>query len=34
MQMETTTLASESREIEEKLQRLKDSISKEKAERG
>ncbi|XP_039478184.1 uncharacterized protein zbbx isoform X4 [Oreochromis aureus] len=34
LQMETTTLASESREIEEKLQRLKDSISKEKAERG
>ncbi|XP_030600869.1 uncharacterized protein zbbx isoform X2 [Archocentrus centrarchus] len=34
LQMETAILANESREIEEKLQQLKDSMSKEKAERG
>lgn len=34
LQMETVTLAQESKEMEEKLQQLKDSMSKEKKERG
>ncbi|XP_047449313.1 uncharacterized protein zbbx isoform X2 [Mugil cephalus] len=34
MHMETVTLANESKEMEEKLQQLKDSMSKEKEERG
>ncbi|TNN82803.1 Zinc finger B-box domain-containing protein 1 [Liparis tanakae] len=34
LQMETVTLAQESNEIEEKLQQLKESMSKEKEERG
>lgn len=34
MRMETVTLAQESKEMEEKLQQLKESMSKEKEERG
>ncbi|XP_040902534.1 zinc finger B-box domain-containing protein 1 [Toxotes jaculatrix] len=34
LQMETVTLAQESKEMEEKLQQLKESMSKEKEERG
>ncbi|XP_037334101.2 uncharacterized protein zbbx isoform X2 [Pungitius pungitius] len=34
LQMETVTLAQESKEIEEQLQQLKESMSKEKEERG
>ncbi|XP_039987174.1 zinc finger B-box domain-containing protein 1 [Xiphias gladius] len=34
LQMETVTLAQESKEMEEKLQQLRESMSKEKEERG
>lgn len=34
MQMETVTLAQESKAMEEKLQQLKELMSKEKEERG
>lgn len=34
LQMETVTLAEESKEMEKQLQQLKESMSKEKEERG